>query len=64
MEYKNRGELYLTHQYEGIDLDLRLALDTLRNVQRIWGRPVFLETIENRLRKLFRYDGEVFTVLT
>jgi stage V sporulation protein R len=62
--YKNRGELYLTHQYEGIDLDLRAALDTLRNVQRIWGRPVVLETVENRHRKRFRYDGEVFTVLT
>lgn len=62
--YKNRGELYLTHQHEGTDLDLRLALDTLRNIQRIWGRPVFLETAENKRRKLFRYDGEVYTVLT
>ncbi len=62
--YKNRGELYLTHQHEGMDLDLRPALDTLRNIQRIWGRPVFLETVENRNRKLFRYNGEVFTVLT
>ena len=62
--YKNRGELYLKHQHEGMDLDLRPALDTLRNIQRIWGRPVILETIENRTRKRFRYDGEVFTVLT
>lgn len=62
--YKNRGELYLTHQHEGIDLDLRAALDTLRNIQRIWGRPVVLETIENKNEKRFRYDGEVFTVLS
>ncbi|MCZ6676102.1 MAG: SpoVR family protein [Candidatus Poribacteria bacterium] len=62
--YKNRGELYLTHRYEGIDLELRPALDTLRNIQRIWGRPVLLETVENKNRKLFRYDGEVYTVLT
>jgi stage V sporulation protein R len=62
--YKNRGELYLTHRHEGIDLDLRLALDTLRNIQRIWGRPAYLETVESGARKLFRYDGEVFTVLT
>ncbi|MBI1928792.1 SpoVR family protein, partial [Candidatus Poribacteria bacterium] len=62
--YKNRGELYLTHQHEGIDLDLRYSLDTLRNIQRIWGRPVLLETIESETRKLFRYDGEVYTVLT
>lgn len=47
-----------------MDLDLRLALDTLRNVQRIWGRPVLLETVEKKKRKLFRYDGDVYTVLT
>ena len=62
--YKNRGELYLTHRHEGIDLDLRLSLDTLRNIQRIWGRPAYLETVEGGVKKLFRYDGEVFTVLT
>ncbi len=62
--YKNRGELYLTHQHGGIDLDLRYSLDTLRNIQRIWGRPVLLETIESETRKLFRYDGEVYTVMT
>ena len=62
--YRNRGELYLTHQHEKNDLDLRAALDTLRNIQRIWGRPVILETIENTHHKRFQYNGEVYTVLT
>ncbi|MCP5095676.1 MAG: SpoVR family protein [Chloroflexi bacterium] len=42
--YKNRGELYLVHKYEGIDLDQRYLDATLENLCTIWGRPVHLET--------------------
>ena len=42
--HANRGELYLVHRYEGIDLDEPYLEATLGNLQLVWGRPVHLET--------------------
>lgn len=44
--HENRGELYLVHRHEGIDLDEPYAKETLANLYRIWGRPVHLETAD------------------
>jgi len=54
--YKNRGELYLKHQHEGLDLQLDHAQDTLKNIQYLWKRPVHLETITNDKRELLTYE--------
>lgn len=43
--YENRGELYLVHRHEGIDLDIPFAEDTLRNLFTLWGRPVHIESV-------------------
>jgi len=59
--YKNRGELYLQHRHEGIDLKLDHARDTLRNVQMIWNRPVNLETVFDGKGILLTYDGDEHT---
>jgi stage V sporulation protein R len=57
--YENRGELYLIHQHEGIDLDLPYAEETLKNLYTIWGRPVHLETIvEKKGQTLFSHGPE------
>jgi stage V sporulation protein R len=56
--HANRGELYLRHQHDGIDLRLDWARDTLANVQAIWSRPVHLETLVKGTPMLFSYDGE------
>ena len=42
--YRNRGELYLQHEHFGIDLKLDHAQDTLRHLNRLWTRPVHIET--------------------
>ncbi|MFQ5733979.1 MAG: SpoVR family protein, partial [Planctomycetaceae bacterium] len=42
--HANRGELYLKHDFKGAELKLDYARDTLENLQRIWGRPVHVET--------------------
>lgn len=42
--YANRGELYLVHRHEGIDLDRPYLEATLANLYTIWNRPVHLET--------------------
>jgi stage V sporulation protein R len=56
--YANRGELYLRHRFEGVPLDIEKARDTLRNLHRLWRRPVHLETAEEDERgRLLSYDG-------
>ncbi|HCS52624.1 SpoVR family protein [uncultured Rubinisphaera sp.] len=56
--YRNRGELYLQHQFAGIELKLDDAEDTLHNVQKLWGRPVNLETVIDETLHLLTYDGQ------
>ena len=43
--FRNRGELLLGHQYNGVALDEASATATLRRVFELWGRPVNLATI-------------------
>jgi len=56
--YNNRGELYLKHRYEGVDLKLDYAHDTMQNLQKIWTRPVHLETVINEVPYLLTFDGK------
>jgi stage V sporulation protein R len=55
--YSNRGELYLKHRFEGIPLDQEKARDTLKNLQRIWHRPVHIESIADERALLLSFDG-------
>ncbi len=53
----NRGELFLVHRHEGIDLKLDEARETLRCLQRIWQRPVHLQTAFGDKGKVLSFDG-------
>ncbi len=55
--YKNRGELFLEHQYTGVDLQIGYARDTLANLHRIWKRPVHIETTIDETAAVLSYDG-------
>jgi stage V sporulation protein R len=55
--HANRGELYLKHVFEGLPLDLEKARDTLKNLHRLWRRPVHLETMEDERSRLLSFDG-------
>jgi stage V sporulation protein R len=55
--YSNRGELYLRHRFEGIPLDVEKARDTLKNLHRLWRRPVHIETMDDDRGRLLTYDG-------
>ncbi len=55
--YLNRGDLYLQHQYEGNELKIDYAEDTLTNIQKIWGRCVYLETVVDDIQCLMTFDG-------
>jgi stage V sporulation protein R len=59
--YNNRGELYLRHRHEGVDLKIDYARDTLRNIFKLWTRPVHLETALDDKRRLISFDGHDYT---
>jgi len=56
--YGNRGELYLQHRHEGIDLKPDYVPDTLRHLQAVWRRPVNIETVVDGVAKVIRFDGQ------
>ena len=55
--YRNRGELFLKHKYQGVELKLDYARDTLANLQRLWMRPVHVETIVDDKPTVISFDG-------
>ena len=59
--YRNRGELYLTHRHNGADIDIKYAVETLKQLQRVWKRPVHLSARIDDEPILFTYDGEQST---
>lgn len=53
----NRGELVLTHRYEGVPLKIDHARETLTNVHALWKRPVHLETFIDDEPIVLSFDG-------
>ncbi|MBV2167503.1 MAG: SpoVR family protein, partial [Bdellovibrio sp.] len=59
--FENRGELLLTHLHEGIDMQPDFMSETLKNVFRMWKRPVNIATVMDETPQLFRFDGKEYT---
>ena len=55
--YGNRSELLLKHDWSGIPLRMDYARRVLENLEKIWGRPVHLETFIDGKTKIFGYNG-------
>src|SRR5215472_821169 len=62
--YRNRGELLLRHEFNGVELRLDHAKDTLANIQYIWGRPVNLHTLIDGKPSLLVFDGSEHSIKT
>ncbi len=62
--YRNRRELLLLHDFDGMELDKNYAVRTLSNMQRVWKRPVNLQTVRGEKRIIYSHDGEEFTEIT
>ncbi len=56
--YDNRGELYLKHEHQGLDLRIDYAREVLKALQRVWKRPVNLETVLENKPAVMRFDGK------
>jgi len=59
--YKNRRELYLEHDFNGVELQLNYARDTLANLERLWTRPVHIETVLDGQVTVLSFDGSEHT---
>jgi stage V sporulation protein R len=57
-DYIQNGELYLKHEYDGIELDVKYVERTLPYVNQLWGRSVHLETMVEDKKIVFTYDGK------
>ncbi len=57
-DYKRRGEMYLKHAFDGKALDPDYTERVLRNIQKLWSRPVHLETMKDDKPILYSCDNE------
>ena len=58
--FDNRSELLLKHVFHGVPLDLSFAKETLKNLARLWSRPVHIETQMDERKVCLSHDGEKF----
>jgi stage V sporulation protein R len=56
--YRNRSELLLEHRWMGSPLRVDYAREVLRNLHRMWKRPVFLRTLVDNKPRVFGFDGQ------
>lgn len=53
--FENRGELLLSHLFEGVELQPDYMIETMRNLYHMWGRPINLVTYFDGEQKMVRY---------
>jgi stage V sporulation protein R len=56
--FENRGELQLVHRWDGQDLRVDYAQATLKNIKRIWKRPVRLHTQKDGKGRIYCADAD------
>jgi stage V sporulation protein R len=59
-DFHRHGELLINHAFDGKELDVQYAQRTLKNVYRLWGRPVHLMTVVEGDKSILSYDGDDF----
>ncbi len=58
--FENRGELLLTHLFEGVDMQPDFMEATMKNIYAIWTKPISLATVMEGEQRIFRFDGNEF----
>lgn len=59
--FENRGELLLSHLWEGVDMQPDFMSETMKNIYYIWTRPINLVTMMEDEKHLYRFDGKEFS---
>ncbi|WP_079507808.1 SpoVR family protein [Mesobacillus jeotgali] len=57
-DYLKNGELYITHGFEGIELDIKYLEKVLPYIHQLWGRKCHIETMVEGRAMLYTYDGK------
>ncbi|WP_090869084.1 hypothetical protein [Oceanobacillus limi] len=52
------GELYLEHNHEGTELDLKYLENVLQYIHKLWGRKVYMETVVDDKEVVYSYNGD------
>ena len=58
--HNNRGELLLSHLFEGVEMQPDYMQETMKNLCTIWGRPVAVATVLDGEAKIVTFDGKDF----
>jgi stage V sporulation protein R len=58
--HNNRGELLLTHLFEGVEMQPDYMQETMKNLFQLWSRPVAVATVLDGDPKIVSYDGHEF----
>ncbi len=58
--HNNRGELLMSHLFEGVEMQPDYMQDTMRNLFAIWTRPVAVATVLDGEPKIVTFDGTDF----
>jgi stage V sporulation protein R len=58
--HNNRGELLLSHLYEGVEMQPDYMQETMKNMFQIWSRPVAVATVLDGDPKIVTFDGTDF----
>lgn len=61
--FENRGELLIGHVWEGVDMQPDYLNETLKNLYRVWTRPVLMATVMDGEGQLIRYDGNELKII-
>jgi stage V sporulation protein R len=55
--FDNRGELYLKHRFDGVELRADYAKATMEALFRVWTRPVHVQTVVGDATVVLTFDG-------
>lgn len=58
--HNNRGELLLTHLFEGVEMQPDYMQETMKNMFQLWTRPVSVATVIDGDPKIVTFDGTDF----
>lgn len=58
--FNNRGELLLTHLYEGVEMQPDYMQETMKQLFALWTRPINVATVLDGERRVVCYDGKEF----
>lgn len=58
--HNNRGELLMTHLFEGVEMQPDYMQETMKNMFQIWSRPVSVATVMDGEPKIVTFNGTDF----